>query len=208
MATFSTPFQALPHPKTTPILDPLGRPVPIDIYDLAQWQKRRWGVFSPEVTARVSASMPTPAAGEQAVADMQARFGRNLRRAARMEAALSAPFPMRKVEVAVFGGDCETTPGHAILLDGPDGGRLAFRASQVADRGSERGGYERLMFEPGDGLVTRSSQTGRPPLGVEPGAEGFNLLPVRQSFFLCESHGRLTHNPYFQDNLLYFLLSR
>ena len=34
------------------------------------------------------------------------------------------------------------------------------------------------------------------------------MLPIRGSFFLCESHGRLTHNLYFQDNLLYFLLSR
>ncbi len=34
------------------------------------------------------------------------------------------------------------------------------------------------------------------------------MLPVSQTFFLCESHGRLTHNLYFQNNLLYFLLSR
>jgi hypothetical protein len=34
------------------------------------------------------------------------------------------------------------------------------------------------------------------------------MLPTRGSFFLCESHGRLTHNLFFQDNLLYFLLSR
>ena len=36
----------------------------------------------------------------------------------------------------------------------------------------------------------------------------FHTLPIAQTFFLCESHGRLTHNLYFQDNLLYFLLSR
>jgi hypothetical protein len=28
-----------------------------------------------------------------------------------------------------------------------------------------------------------------------------------QSFFLCEKHEMLTANPYFEDNLLYFLLS-
>ena len=64
------------------------------------------------------------------------------------------------------------------------------------------------MFEPGDGLVTRSSQTARRPPGIPAGGEGFHMLPIRGSFFLCESHGRLTHNLYFQDNLLYFLLSR
>ena len=64
------------------------------------------------------------------------------------------------------------------------------------------------MLEPGDGLVTRTSQTARRPPGVDREADGFHMLPVRGSFFLCESHGRLTHNLYFQDNLLYFLLSR
>jgi hypothetical protein len=63
------------------------------------------------------------------------------------------------------------------------------------------------MIEPGDGLVTRSSQLARRPAGVDPGRDDFHMLPTTQTFFLCESHGRLTHNPYFQNNLLYFLLS-
>lgn len=212
MATFSTPFQALPHPKTTPILDTLGRPVAIDIYDANEWRKRRWGVYSAEVAERVRASMATPEAGEKAVAELQSLFERNLERAERWQWALSAPYPTREVEVAVFGGACETTPGHAILVEDDNGGRLAFRTSQLPNRRLDKSApkldYERLMFEPGDGLVTRTSQTARRPLGLEAGGEGFNMLPVRQSFFLCESHGRLTHNLYFQDNLLYFLLSR
>jgi hypothetical protein len=64
------------------------------------------------------------------------------------------------------------------------------------------------MLEPGDGLVPRSSQTAHLPVGVDPERDGFHMLPIRGSFFLCESHGRLTHNLHFQDNLLYFLLSR
>ena len=36
----------------------------------------------------------------------------------------------------------------------------------------------------------------------------FHRLPVMQTFFLCESHETLTSNTYFQNNLLYFLLSR
>jgi hypothetical protein len=45
-------------------------------------------------------------------------------------------------------------------------------------------------------------------LPADSNREGFHMLPISQSFFLCESHGRLTHNLYFQNNLLYFLLSR
>ena len=90
----------------------------------------------------------------------------------------------------------------------PDVALTLKHFNRRADKSAPRLDYERLMFEPGDGLVTRTSQTARRPLGLEAGGEGFNMLPVRQSFFLCESHGRLTHNLYFQDNLLYFLLSR
>jgi hypothetical protein len=115
------------------------------------------------------------------------------------------------VEISTFGGDCETTPTHAILVDEPGGERLAFRHDQLprdAAGALSRRELMALMFEPGDGLVTRSSQTARRPPGVAAGSEGFHMLPTRGSFFLCESHGRLTHNLFFQDNLLYFLLSR
>ena len=60
-----------------------------------------------------------------------------------------------------------------------------------------------VMYEPGDGLVTRTSQVGRLP--ADRTHEEIHMLPISQTFFLCESHGRLTHNAYFQNNLLYFL---
>nr|MBP8080946.1 hypothetical protein [Arenimonas sp.] len=100
------------------------------------------------------------------------------------------------------------------LQDDAEGSRLVFRPGQVVDpdRGGEDGekkekrDFERLMYEPGDGLVTRTSQVGRLP--AHGARQEIHMLPISQTFFLCESHGRLTHNPYFQNNLLYFLLSR
>jgi pimeloyl-ACP methyl ester carboxylesterase len=215
MATFATPFQALPHPLVKPILDVRGRPVDLNIYDDKLWRERQWGVFSPEVTARVRASMATPAEGERALAELQATFVRHLHRAERLQWALTAPFPAPKVEIAAFGGDCELTPGHAVLIDDVQGSRLVFRPGQVGDylvgeagKKPVRLDYGRLMFEPGDGLVTRSSQVAREPIDRDRASDNFHALPISQYFFLCESHGRLTHNLYFQNNLLYFLLSR
>jgi pimeloyl-ACP methyl ester carboxylesterase len=209
MATFATPFVALPHPLTQPILDESGRPLRIDIYDVATWQSHHWGVFSPVVEARVRASMATPEEGARALANLQALFAHNLARGARMQAALSAPLPPLQVQIATFGGDCEVTPGHAVMLSDTNGGRLVFRPGQLPG-GVRRAGvdFASLMLEPGDGLVPRSSQTARLPVGADPQRDGFHPLPIRGSFFLCESHGRLTHNLHFQDNLLYFLLSR
>jgi len=215
MASFSTPFHALPHPLVKAILDPQGKPVDLNLYDEAVWRERGWSVFSPEVMARVRASMATPLEGEAVLAELQRSFGQNLRRAERLAWALTAPLPARAVEVAVFGGDCQPTPGHAVLLEDEQGSRLVFRPGQVhptrigEPRKRPRGApdFERLMFEPGDGLVTRSSQVANAVLGPDRARDDFHPLPVAQSFFLCESHGRLTHNLYFQNNLLYFLLS-
>ena len=215
MATFVTPFQALPHPLVKSILDAQGRPVDLDIYDDKVWRDRKWSVFSPEVMSRVRGSMATPAEGERALAGLQAGFVHNLHRAERLQWALSAVVPANKVEIAVFGGDCQSTPGHAVLLDDGQGSRLVFRPGQVnpnriGQRRKPRGGpdFERLMFEPGDGMVTRSSQLARRPADLDRARDDFHMLPIAQTFFLCESHGRLTHNLYFQNNLLYFLLSK
>ena len=224
MVTFVTPFEALPHPLVQSILDPAGKPVDLDIYDDRVWRDRHWGVFAPDVMARVRASMATPSEGDKALADLQATFTRNLHRAERYQWALTAPLPPTRVETAVFGGDCEPTPGRAILIEDEQGSRLAFRPGQVAptrvhhmampmhrgddDKPMHRSDYERLMYEPGDGLVTRASQLAREPIDQKRADDHFHLLPISQTFFLCESHGRLTHNLYFQNNLLYFLLSR
>lgn len=217
MATFSTPYQTLPHPLTSPVLDTRGAPVDIDIYDPAVWMRERWGVYAPDVEARVRESMSEPVEGERAIASLHATFDRNLRLAERWQWALTAPLPPNTVETAVFGGDCEPTPSHAVML-GEDGhSRLVFRAKDVtAGRDNAHGGqgiapildYGRLMTEPGDGMVTRTSQAARRPLGLAEDDDRFHPLPAVQTFFLCESHGRLTHNLYFQNNLLYFLLAR
>ncbi len=212
MTTFATPFQALPHPLVKSILDVEGQPLDLNIYDPGLWQRHAWGVYSPEVMARVRGSMASAAEGEQALASLQAVFVRNLRRAEQLQWALSEPFPATGVKLAAFGGDCEATPGRAVLVEDAKGSRLAFRPGQVKPNrdqpptGRRKIDYERLMVEPGDGLVPRSSQVAAHPLAA--GGRSFTPLPLSGSFFLCESHGRLTHNQYFQNNLLNFLLSR
>lgn len=213
LATFATPFQALPDVRSGAIVDVHGAPVALDVFDPQAWRERQWGAYSPEVIERVHASAAEPGAGAAAVADVQAAFARHLVRAGRFQRALSVPFVDPSVEMALFGGDCELTQARAILVR--DGGRdrLAFAARDVLAPGSgleltsaTRKRFDQLLFEPGDGLVTRASQLGR----VRPVDTGrpAPIYPLAQSFFLCEGHGQLTANPYFQNNLLNFLLAR
>lgn len=206
LATFATPFEALPHPEMKVVLSPEGHPVDLDIYDADAWRVRRWSVFSPEVEARVMAAAPDPQTGALNMAELQALFVRHLARAKRFQLALSAPARANGVAVAVFGGDCSLTPAYAVLdRDASGAERLVVRPEDVKAR-APGVDYERLILHPGDGLVTRESQLGR-GLAEVPGQPG-RFFPLAQSFFLCERHDQLSVNPYFQNNLLNFLLAQ
>ena len=217
MATIATPFEALPHPWLHPIVNAQGEAVALDLYDPDEWRRRQWSVYSPEVIARVRESAATPEAGDAAVAELQAAFVRHLARARRFLLALSRPLPAG-VDAAVFGGDCELTAARALLVENGLGSELIFRPAETArsrlgrnelpDRAAAGIDYESLLTEPGDGLVTRTSQLARAPgPNGDPGPD-FQFFRNPQTVFLCESHNVLTSNPNFQDNLLYFLLAR
>lgn len=205
LTTFATPFETLPHPEAQVVFSPEGQPIAFDFYDPETWRSRQWSVFSPEVSARVVASAPDAAAGEAQLAALQALFVHHLQRAKRFQLSLSAPVRSNGVEVAAFGGDCTMTPARAVLDRGKAGERLVIRPEEIQDR-VDGVDYERLLLQPGDGLVTRDSQLGR-GLEVAPGQPG-GIFPLVQSFFLCEQHDQLSVNPYFQNNLLNFLLAR
>lgn len=205
LVTFATPFEALPHPDAQVVYSLEGEPIVFDIYDADAWRVRRWSVFSPEVEARVLDAAPDRATGELQMAELKTYFVRHLARARQLQLALSAPVRANGVEVAVFGGDCSLTPARAVLDRDEFGERLVIRPDQVRAR-VEGVDYERLLLQPGDGLVTRDSQLGR-GLPVMPGRLSA-FFPIAQSFFLCEQHDQLSVNPYFQNNLLYFLLAR
>ena len=67
--------------------------------------------------------------------------------------------------------------------------------------------YDRLMLEPGDGTVTKASLLARQSVDPDVARHRYSFFPLRHSLFLCESHGHLTGNIHFQNNLLESLLS-
>ena len=67
--------------------------------------------------------------------------------------------------------------------------------------------YEALMFEPGDGTVTKASLLARQSADPAVRRHEYSYFPLHYPLFLCERHTQLTGNIHFQDNLLHVLLS-
>ncbi len=197
LTSFATPFQALPSPITQTVLDTHGNPTKINIFDPQIWRTNQWSVFSPEFLKTIEKQSETPELAKAKVEVLQKVFSEHLLRAERFQASLTTPILHNGIRMAAFGGDCELTTNRAVLDQVGGKTFLAFREKDVVNKvpGID---YDYMMMTPGDGLVTRDSQD----------ASEYSFLPLRQSFFLCERHEFLVNNPYFQNNLLYFLLAR
>ena len=195
MAHFATPFETLPLPGTVALLDANGTPVSLDLHDARLWQNNRWSVFSEEARAHMH---------PQALAAAQTVFRKNLEQARDFQAALAVPMDDTPTEVALFGGDCSQTESRALLEGAPGSYRLAFSQDQIKNR-RQNVNYHGLLSAPGDGLVTRESASAHKAFEYLSAPSRQELFPVAQTTFFCERHSLLTGNPFFQNNLLYFI---
>ena len=195
MAYFATPFETLPLPGAVALIDINGTPFPLDLYDAGIWRQNRWSVFSETTATRLS---------PKALTDAQRVFTHNLQQARDFQMALAAPMTDTPTEIALFGGDCSQTESRALIEGGPGSYHLAFGEDQIkAPR--QNVNYRELLSAPGDGLVTRESASARKAFDYLSVAPRQELFPVAQTTFFCERHSLLTGNPFFQNNLLYFI---
>ena len=201
MVNFATPFEALPSPASNVFIDANGTPAPLAIYDPALWQRNKWSIYSDESRQLVREQAADPEA-KQAL--LNARFTENLKQAFEFQSALAKPVTQTKTQIALFGGDCDLTAARAVV--NRKGGliSLAFEEDAIENK-SKNVDYKFLLSAPGDGLVTRESQLARASTAYLDTDLQKDLFPISQTTFLCESHELLTANPYFQNNLLYFL---
>jgi pimeloyl-ACP methyl ester carboxylesterase len=197
LTSFATPFQALPSPIEKAVLDTQGKAVDMDIFDPQIWKQNEWSVYSPKFIAELQKTNQKTPDNVLSIETLQATFSLHLRRAKQFQNALTTNYSGNGVKIAAFGGDCELTPHRAIAENINGKWQIAFKEKDIVTKVAGID-YEYLMQAPGDGLVPRDSQD----------ANAYEFLPLRQSFFLCETHEFLISNSYFQNNLLYFLLSR
>ena len=207
LATMPSIYELLPHPLTDWSVDPSGKDLDLDLYDVTTWKRLQWSVFDPAVVRRLRARFQRPSEANAYVAALQAYFARNLERARRFIWSVTFEEPISSVKLVVFGGDCVLTPARIVIE--PHAGRAVARLFPEDVQYKVSGvDYGRLMLEPGDGEVTKPSLLARQALN--PVAPRYDALffPLAYAFFLCENHERLTGNINFQDNLLNVLLTR
>ena len=202
MAQYATPFEALPTPGTSTFIDSNGTPLPINIYDSEIWEQNKWSVFSEEVKKEIQSKYENP---DKTLEKIQTVFKEHLNQAYDFQYALSKPLGASTTEIALYGGDCELTQARAIVNNLADRKTLAFAENEIKTK-QKNLDYKYLFLSPGDGLVTRDSELARASnIYINQGLQQ-DLFKISQTTFFCEKHSFLTANPYFQNNLLYFIL--
>ncbi len=203
VVTMPAMYQFFPHPLVPWITDTHGVPLDLDLFDAGTWRQFGWSIFNHRVQRRMAA-----APGARPAQDVLERyFEKRLERARRFIWSLSAPVgDVELVQPLVFGGDCDPTPAHLVLekVNGESIARL--RPEQILHPvpGID---YHKLMYEPGDGRVARSSLLGRQELKGTGQRHGSASQEFNHAFFFCGSHDLLTGNILFINNLLNYLLS-
>jgi len=179
-------YQLLPPAGARPLIDGRGRPLDCDLHDAATWERFGWGPFAPG-SKRPAAER---AFVEAALARARALYDGLARRPGR-----ACPVP-----VHALGGDCLLTLARAVAGEGPAGSSPRFAAKSPREQG--------LLFEAGDGRVTRSSFLADhlAESGDDPEAHG--IPELAGAFFGGADHHGLYADPGFQSLLLRLLLRR
>ena len=207
LATMPSVYELLPHPLTDWSVDPSGKDLDLDLYDVATWKRMQWSVFDPAVIGRLRGRFKVRGEANAYISALQAYFGRNLERARRFVWSVTFEEPSSPVKFVVFGGDCVLTPAR-IVIEQQAGRSLARLFPEDVQHKVPGVDYSRLMLEPGDGAVTKPSLLAREALNPVAPRNDALFFPLAYAFFLCEDHERLTSNINFQDNLLNVLLAR
>lgn len=182
-------FQLLPNNDAFKVFDENLRPLKIDIYDAQNWEKYGWGALN---DARFAKQFDAPDRSRA-----HAYFLKVLERAKRFQAALNNNSGgAQPISILLIGADCKATLDSIIVyLDKKNKiWKTLFKAKEFV-RGDGKKASEaelkKIMFAPGDGIVSKSSLLNDPaaPLGETPAG------------FQCEEHNFLVTNKAIQSRL-------
>jgi len=207
LITFPSFYQLFPHPLNDWVMNINGEPIDVDPFNLSTWKRFQWSIFDPKLRRRIIESHDDPLEGQARVDLLERYFHKHIERGRRFMWSLTVSMERTPWRLVVFGGACTLTPARMVVEDIGSSYELHLEPDDI---GRPRPGvdYSRLMLEPGDGVVTKASLLARESLDPVVPRHKWSFFPMDYSLFLCERHGQLTTNLFFQDNLLNFLLDR
>jgi len=185
VGTMPAVYQLLPRTRHGAVIDGEGRR--LDLFDVATWQRFRWGLASPDDDA-LAELLPDVTSREERRAVALDHLAKVLLRAQRFHAALDVPAtPPPGTTLHLFSGDAVATPAVVRLSQS---GELA-----VVERA------------PGDARVLRSSAIMDERVGRAQWTPGL-VTPIAWSdiTFVFSDHLEMTRDPSFSDNILWRLL--
>jgi len=203
VATMPAMFQLFPHPLVEWITTTSGQPLELDLFDIELWRRFEWSIFDRHVQRRMQQEP-----GVWPERDVFERwFEKRLERARRFVWSLMVPTGgLDMIEPLIFGGDCVPTP-RRLVVEEVNGALLARLLPEQILKPVRGVNYDELMFEPGDGSVTKSSLLASQELHPSIPRHEYSNVDIDHAFFFCEQHESLTGNINLLDNLLHYLLS-
>lgn len=202
-ATMPSVFELMPHPDQAWMVDDRGRRIERDLYDPETWRLYEVSVYNPDVRLRIRKRFASGREADAYLGELERFFARALERGRRFQRALSIPVRDLPARYIVFGADCRMTPAICLLESAGGRPQIRLRPDEVANRvkGID---YDRLMLEPGDGDVTRTSLLARQTLDAESSDDP--IFPIDRLVMTCEDHARLPGDFTLRHNLLTVLL--
>jgi pimeloyl-ACP methyl ester carboxylesterase len=196
--TIQSGYQLLPHEGTLLVFDENLKPMHVDIYDPAEWEKYGWAIWKDDdFTKKLDVS-------EQKNA--RAFLSAVLARAKRFHMALDANTGGNSpVSFYLIGADCKETPGALLLLRDEKKNRwqTQFKADGFTRTNGEKVKDEQikpLLLTVGDSVVTKSSLASETLKRL-----GRIVVPGVAELYQCVGHNKLITSPEVQDKLLAFL---
>lgn len=194
--TIPSAYQLLPTNGAIKAYDADLKPLTLDIYDPKTWAEYGWNVIDDKDFAKkFSVSERKNAA---------AYFAKVLDRARRLHDALNGDAgAVPPVTMNVIGSECkDTLDGMVIYRDTKTNNwKTIFKPESFDRPGGKKVTSEeikRVMYAPGDGVVTRASLTAATlsTTGME------NILFPAPGVFVCEGHNKLPGNIQIQNDII------
>lgn len=165
-----------------------GEAIAPDIYDVAEWDRRGWGLLNPDQDSVLQNLMPNEPTASGRRSRARAHVAKALRRAKQLHAAMDIPaIPPPELDAFLVIGGGVDTPSQA-------------------EFDPQSGLVEQVAWSEGDGVVLRNSSLLDERVGGDFDLGLRSPLSFRSVLLLADEHLDLTKSPVFGDNVLFWLL--